>query len=50
MVVQGNIEGDLVMGNKTTLFDQRGQQVGRQINVAGDWKSGHLPTDDDQEQ
>ncbi|MDX9954917.1 MAG: caspase family protein, partial [Anaerolineae bacterium] len=30
------VGGDVVRGDKTTLFDQRGQTVGTQTNIAGD--------------
>ena len=36
-LIEGDVHGDVVTGQKTTLFDQRGQIVGRQTNVAGDW-------------
>jgi len=36
VAVGGDVHGDVVTGSKTTLFDQRGQHVGQQINVAGD--------------
>jgi hypothetical protein len=36
VLVEGDVHGDVVTGQKTTLFDQRGQIVGRQTNVAGD--------------
>lgn len=29
------VDGDMVMGDKTTIFDQRGQTVGTQTNIAG---------------
>jgi len=35
--IGGSVEGDVVMGSKTSpVFDQRGQQVQEQANVAGD--------------
>ena len=34
--VGGSVGGDVVTGSKTTAFDQRGQQVQTQTNVAGD--------------
>jgi len=37
IVVGGDVHGDVVTGSKTTLFDQRGQRVERQVNVAGDY-------------
>jgi len=37
VLVEGDVHGDVVTGRKVTLFDQRGQTVGRQVNVAGDW-------------
>jgi hypothetical protein len=38
VMVGGNVDGDVVTGNKTAApaFDQRGQQVEQQTNVAGD--------------
>jgi hypothetical protein len=36
VLAEGNVNGDVVTGSKSTLFDQRGQQVGHQVNVAGD--------------
>jgi hypothetical protein len=42
-MVDGDVHGDVVTGSKTTLFDQRGQKVKRQINVAGDWTGEDLP-------
>jgi len=35
VLVEGDVQGDVVMGDKTTMFDQRGQKVKRQINVGG---------------
>jgi hypothetical protein len=35
--VGGNVGGDVNTGERHTLFDQRGQRVGRQTNVAGDF-------------
>jgi len=35
VLVEGNVHGDVVTGQKTTVFDQRGQQVGQQTNIAG---------------
>ena len=51
VLVEGDVYGDVVTGSKTTLFDQRGQTVGRQVNVAGDWTGQGLPgaTDDKEE-
>lgn len=51
VLVEGNVHGDVVTGPKTTLFDQRGQKVGRQFNIAGDWTGEDLPgaADDEQE-
>ena len=40
VVVEGDVRGDVVAGSKHTVFDQRGQKVRRQINVAGDWAGG----------
>lgn len=37
VAVGGDVHGDVVMGSKTTTFDQRGQQVGTQTNVAGNY-------------
>jgi len=37
VLVEGDVYGDVVTGRKVTLFDQRGQSVGQQVNVAGDW-------------
>ena len=37
IAIGGDVHGDVVTGSKTTLFDQRGQHVERQINVAGDY-------------
>jgi len=34
VLVEGDVQGDVVTGQKTTLFDQRGQHVGQQTNVA----------------
>ena len=34
VLVEGNVQGDVVTGQKVTLFDQRGQHVGQQTNVA----------------
>lgn len=45
-LVEGNVHGDVVTGSRHTLFDQRGQRVRRQINVAGDWKGDEPPADD----
>lgn len=39
VIVEGNVQGDVVTGSKHTAFDQRGQQVGEQYNIAGDWKA-----------
>lgn len=36
-----DVHGDVVMGEKTTTFDQRGQQVQQQTNVAGDYYDRH---------
>ncbi len=35
VLVEGDVHGDVVTGQKTTLFDQRGQVVGWQTNVVG---------------
>jgi hypothetical protein len=37
VAVGRDVQGDVVTGTKTTIFDQRGQTVGAQINVAGDY-------------
>ncbi len=34
--VGGSVGGDVVTGTKAPAFDQRGQQVGTQTNIAGD--------------
>jgi len=34
VLVEGEVHGDVVTGQKSTVFDQRGQQVGQQTNVA----------------
>jgi hypothetical protein len=34
---EGDVHGDAVTGGKATTFDQRGQQVRQQTNVAGDY-------------
>lgn len=39
VLVHGDVYGDIVTSTKTTMFDQRGQRVGRQTNVPGDWPS-----------
>jgi hypothetical protein len=36
--VGGDVGGDVVTGDKSTVFDQRGQQVGTQTNIAGNSK------------
>ena len=41
VLVEEDARGDVVNGQKSTLFDMRGQIVGRQINVAGDYVEGH---------
>jgi hypothetical protein len=48
VLVEGDVQGDVVTGSKTTAFDQRGQKVKRQFNIAGDWKGSTHPdsTDD----
>jgi hypothetical protein len=38
VAVGGDVGGDVVTGRKRTVFDQRGQRVGRRIDVAGDWR------------
>jgi len=35
VLVEGDVHGDVVTGQKSTVFDQRGQQVGQQTNIAG---------------
>ena len=35
VLVEGDVHGDVVTGQKSTVFDQRGQHVGQQTNVAG---------------
>jgi hypothetical protein len=50
VLVEGNVQGDIVTGSKTTLFDQRGQKVGRQFNIAGDWTGEDLPGSADDEE
>ena len=45
-IVEGDVHGDAVSGSRHTVFDMRGQQVKRQINVAGDW-AGDEPVEDD---
>jgi hypothetical protein len=40
VLVEGDVQGDVVTSRKSTVFDQRGQQVGRQMNVAGDYLRG----------
>ena len=42
IVALGDVHGDVVTGSKTTLFDQRGQHVERQVNVAGDYDPSAL--------
>jgi hypothetical protein len=42
VAVGGDVHGDIVMGNTSTVFDQRGQQVDKQYNIAGDWKAGDM--------
>ena len=34
VLVEGEVRGDVVTGHKSTVFDQRGQQVGQQTNIA----------------
>ena len=46
VVVQGDVQGDVVTGSRHTVFDQRGQKVRRQINVAGDWVGGEAAEED----
>jgi hypothetical protein len=50
-MVLGDVHGDVVTGQVSTVFDQRGQQVGRQFNVAGNLVGGDLPGEggDDEE-
>ncbi len=36
-IVEGDVHGDVVVGEKHTAFDQRGQSVGQQTNVAGNY-------------
>jgi hypothetical protein len=43
VLVEGDVRGDVVTGSQTTLFDQRGQKVSRQVNVAGNWTGQDLP-------
>src|SRR5512136_2449948 len=45
LTAQGDITvgGDVVGRDKTTTFDQRGQHVDRQINVAGDYIAAPVP-------
>jgi tetratricopeptide (TPR) repeat protein len=40
VLVEGDVHGDVVSGQESTVFDLRGQSVGRQINVAGDFVEG----------
>ena len=47
--ITGDVHGDVVTGHKTTLFDQRGQTVDRQTNVAGNWTEQDLTGTDDEE-
>jgi hypothetical protein len=49
VAVGGDVHGDVVTGSKVTLFDQRGQQVDRQTNVAGDWSGRGRPDGEDDE-
>ncbi len=35
--VEGNVGGDVVTGTKSTIFDQRDQSTGPQVNVGRDW-------------
>lgn len=49
VAVGGDVHGDIVMGSKTTMFDQRGQSVQRQVNVAGDWKGPDVPDGTEEE-
>ena len=34
VLVEGDVHGDVVTGQKSTVFDQRGQHVGQQTNIA----------------
>jgi tetratricopeptide (TPR) repeat protein len=49
VLVEGDVHGDVVSGQNSTLFDLRGQIVGRQINVAEGFVEGDRSTtaDDD---
>ena len=49
IMIAGDVHGDVVSGQKTTVFDQRRQQAGKQINVAGDWTGGRMPGLDENE-
>jgi len=46
VAVGGDVHGHIVTGGKSTAFDQRGQQVKRQTNIAGDWKRSNLPDEE----
>jgi len=37
VLVEGDVHGDVVTGQKTTVFGQQGQRVGVQVNVAHDY-------------
>jgi len=45
VVALGGVHGDVVTGAKSTTFDQRGQTVDRQFNVAGNVYLGPQPQD-----
>ena len=49
ILVAGDVHGDVVSGQKITVFDQRGQRVKKQINIAGDWTRRRIPGVDDDE-
>jgi hypothetical protein len=49
VLVEGDVQGDVITGSKTTVFDQRGQKVKRQFNIGGDWKGSANPDSTDDE-
>jgi hypothetical protein len=49
ILIAGDVHGDVVSGQKITVFDQRGQQVKKQINIAGDRARRRMPGVDDDE-
>ncbi len=48
VLVEGDVQGDVVGENKIVKYDQRGQRVNKQYNIAGNVYNGPTPEDDEE--